>query len=141
MKAKLIKAGACFLGVLGVIDLCCMFAEKCGVEISLSPGEWVLSWIVLCLVWFLVDGLLVSGFLVKRVEIDLPNLRTCINIFAGDLLEQSGCAIIPSNDFFDTVVNETIVAAKSVDGQMIKRFWVGNVHEFTVVPHVQSIAA
>ena len=129
MKVKVIKFGACILGALGTIDLCCMLAEKCGVEISLPPWAWVMSVIVLCLLWYLVDGLFVSGFLVKRVEIDLPNLRTCINIFSGDLLDQSGCAVIPSNDFFDTVVNESIVAAKSVDGKMIKRFWAGNVSE------------
>lgn len=129
MKVKLIKFGACILGVLGTIDLCCMLAEKCGVEMSLPPWAWILSAIVLCLVWYLIDGMFVSGFLVKRVEIDLPNLRTTINIFAGDLLDQSGCAIVPANDFFDNVVNESIVAAKSVDGQMIKRFWAGNIAE------------
>ncbi len=129
MRDKLLKTGVCFFGVLGIIDLSCMLAEKCGVKICLSPCMWLLTVIVLSALWYFIDGIAVSGFLVKRITIDLPNLRTRINVFAGDLLDQSGCTIVPANDFFDNVVNESIVAAKSVDGQMIKRFWVGNIAE------------
>ena len=126
MKDKFLKTGACIFGVLGIIDLSCMLAEKCGVKICLSPCMWLLTVIALSVLWYFIDGIAVSGFLVKRITIDLPNLRTRINVFGGDLLAQSGCAIVPANDFFDNVVNESIVAEKSVDGQMIKRFWAGN---------------
>ena len=127
MKDKLIKTGACLFGVLGIIDLGCMLLEKCGIKICLSPCAWLLSVIALSALWYLIDGKFVSGFLVKRIEINLSNLRTRVNVFSGDLLSQSGCAIVPTNDFFDNVVNESIVAEKSIEGQMIKRFWVGNV--------------
>lgn len=126
MRDKLLKTGACIFGVLGIIDLSCMLAEKCGVKICLSPCMWLLIVIALSVLWYFIDGIAVNGFLVKRITIDLPNLRTRINVFAGDLLDQNGCAIVPANDFFDNVVNESIVAEKSVDGQMIKRFWAGN---------------
>ena len=126
MKEKLIRIGTCFLGTLGIVDLSCMLVEKCGVKICLSPCAWVLLVIAICALWYFIDGKAVSGFLVKRIKIDLPNLRTSINVFAGDLLVQRGCAIVPANDFFDNVVNESIVAEKSVDGQMIKRFWAGD---------------
>ena len=129
MKDKLIKTGACLFGVLGIIDLSCMLAEKCGVNICLSPCAWLLSVIALSALWYFIDGKLVSGFLVRRIEINFSNLRTKINVFAGDLLAQSGCAIVPANDFFDTVVNESIVAEKSIVGQMVKRFWAGRVVE------------
>ena len=129
MKEKLIKIGACLLGVLGIIDLSCMLAEKCEVNICLSPCAWLLSVIALSALWYFIDGKLVSGFLVKRIEINLSSLRTRINVFSGVLLSQSGCVIVPANDFFDNVVNESIVAGKSIDGQMIKRFWAGNVAE------------
>ena len=126
MKDKLIKTGACLFGVLGIIDLSCMLLEKCGITICLSPCVWLLSVIALSALWYFIDGKFVSGFLVKRIEINLSNLRTRINVFSGDLLDQRGCAIVPANDFFDNVVNESIVAAKSIDGQMIMRFWAGN---------------
>lgn len=129
MKERLLKIGVCFFGALGVIDLSCMLVERCGVKICLPPCMWLLTVIALSALWYLIDGKFVSGFLVKRVEIDLPNLRTSINLFAGNLLDQSGCVIVPANDFFDNVVNESIVAVKSVDGQMIKRFWAGNISE------------
>ena len=67
MKDKLIKLSAGFFGVLGVIELSCMLAEKCGVKICLSPCMWLLSVIVLSVVWYVIDGKFVSGFLVKRI--------------------------------------------------------------------------
>ena len=129
MKERLIKLGACFFGVLGIIDLSCMLAEKCGVKICLSPCMWLLTVIALSVLRYFIDGVAVSGFLVKRIKIDLQNLRTRINVFPGDLFAQSGCTIVSANDFFDNVVNESIVATKSVEGQMIKRFWAGNLSD------------
>ena len=126
MKEKVIRIGTCFLGTLGIVDLSCMIVEKCGVEICLSSHVWVCLVLAITALWYFIDGKAVSGFLVKQITIDLPNLRTSINVFAGDLLAQKGCAIVPANDFFDNVVNESIVAEKSIDGQMIKRFWAGN---------------
>ncbi len=129
MKERLIKFGTCFFGGLGIIDLSCMLVEKCGVELCLSPCVWIFIVIALSTLWYFIDGMVVSGFLVKRIKIDLQNLRTRINVFPGDLFVQRGCTIVSANDFFDNVVNESIVAAKSVEGQMIKRFWAGNLSD------------
>ena len=127
MIDKICRFGTAFLGALGAIELFAWFCEQCKINVAVAPTTFCFILAVLTAVWFLIDGLCVSGFLIRRVTIKMPHIRTNINIFIGDLLSQGGCAIVPANDFFDNVVNEDLVAAKSIDGQMIKRFWGGNI--------------
>lgn len=127
MKDKICRIGTAVLGALGAMELVSWFCEQCKVCTSVSPGVFVSILVILATTWFIADGLFISGFLIRRVTINIPHIRTKINIFASDLLSQEGCAIVPANDFFDNVVNEDLVAAKSIDGQMIQRFWGGNI--------------
>lgn len=127
MIDKICRVGAAFLGALGVMELLAWLCEQCEINVAVVPTTFCFILAVLTAIWFLIDGLCVSGFLIRRVTIKMPHIRTNINIFTGDLLSQEGCAIVPANDFFDNVVNEDLVAAKSIDGQMIKHFWNGNI--------------
>lgn len=127
MIDKICRIGTAFLGALGTMELLAWLCEQCEVNVAVAPTTFCFILVMLTAIWFLIDGLCVSGFLIRRVTIKMPHIRTNINIFTGDLLSQEGCAIVPANDFFDNVVNEDLVAAKSIDGQMIKRFWGGNV--------------
>ena len=129
MIEKLSGLGSAFLGSLGTMELGLWFCEKCEVNFSVQPCAFCCILSILTVSWFLIDGLCLSGYLIRQVTIKMPHIRTNINILAGDLLSQEGCAIVPANDFFDNVVNEDLVAIKSIDGQMIKRFWGGNVAE------------
>ena len=126
MIEKICRMGAAFLGALGAMELLAWLCERCKVNVLISPTAFCCVLVALTVAWFVIDGLCISGFLIRRVAIKMPHIRTNINIFTGDLLSQEGCAIVPANDFFDDVVNEDLVAAKSIDGQMIKRFWGGN---------------
>ena len=127
MINKICRMGAAFLGTLGTMELMAWLGAQCEVNVSISPTTFCLLLGALTVAWFVIDGLCISGFLIRRVTIKMPHIRTNINIFADDLLSQEGCAIVPANDFFDNVVNEDLVAAKSIDGQMIQRFWGGNI--------------
>ena len=126
MIDKICKLGTAFLGTLGAMELMAWLCERCKVGVIVSPTVFCFVLVVLTVAWFLIDGLCISGFLIRRVTIKMPHIRTNISILTGDLLSQEGCAIVPANDFFDNVVNEDLVAAKSIDGQMINRFWAGN---------------
>ena len=123
MIEKICRMGAAFLGTLGTMELMAWLCEQCKVNVSFSPAIFCFILGALTVSWFIIDGLCISGFLIRRVTIKMPNIRTKVNIFAGDLLSKEGCLIVPANDFFDNVVNEDLVAAKSIDGQMIKQFW------------------
>ena len=127
MMGKICKLGAALLSALGIMELVTWFCEQCNVCASVPSVVIVSILVALTMAWFVADGLFISGFLIRRVTIKMPHIRTTISIFAGDLLSQEGCLIVPANDFFDNVVNEDLVAAKSIDGQMIKRFWSGNI--------------
>ena len=121
------RFGTAFLGALGAMELLAWLCGECKVNVMVSPTAFCFILAALTVTWVLIDGLCISGFLIRRVTIKMPHIRTNINILTGDLLSQEGCAIVSANDFFDNVVNEDLVAAKSIDGQMIKRFWAGNI--------------
>lgn len=127
MIYKLCRMGTAFLGALGAMELIDWLRKQCEVHVQISPCTFCVILAFLTVAWFVIDGMCVSGFLMKRITIKGPHIRTNINIFVGDLLSQEGCAIVPSNDFFDNVVNEDLVTEKSIEGQMIKRFWGGNI--------------
>ena len=46
-----------------------------------------------------------------------------INIFYGDLFEQKGNIIIPVNEYFDTIVDDKIIAEKTLHGQFVKKIF------------------
>jgi hypothetical protein len=84
-------------------------------------GNLFLSLIVFCL-----DGYFFLGHLRNTITIKSNAFPSKIKIEFGDLFNKDGWKIIPVNDFFDSLVNESIVSSKSLHGQMIKRFWSGN---------------
>ena len=127
MGDKLFKLGAAFLGALGAMELVGWLCGQCGCKVLPSTATLIVVLVVMTLFWFLIDGFCINGFLRRSVTIKLTHIGTKIHIHIGDVLSQKGCAIVPANDFFDNVVNEDLVAAKSIDGQMIQRFWGGNI--------------
>ena len=127
MIDKICRTGTAVFGALGAMELIAWLCGQCKVDVQIPPIAFCCILGALAVSWFVIDGLCVSGFLIRRVTVKMPHIRTNINIFTGDLLSQEGCAIVPANDFFDNVVNEDLVAAKSIDGQMIERFWGGNI--------------
>ncbi len=77
-------------------------------------------------VWFVINGLLVSGFLKRSIEIASNALDTQITITFGDLFGQDGHKAISVNEFFDSTVDERHVSSKSLHGLMLSRYWPGN---------------
>ena len=109
------------------MELVAWLCGQCECKVTLSTTALIVVLVMMTSIWFLVDGFCVNGFLKRSVTIKLTHIGTNIHIHIGDVLSQEGCAIVPANDFFDNVVNEDLVTAKSIDGQMIQRFWGGNI--------------
>jgi hypothetical protein len=65
----------------------------------------------------------------NRLSFDLPPTGISINIEVGDVLDQSGNVVIGSNDVFDTTLEEEIINEASVQGQLLKRIWGGDVED------------
>lgn len=45
-----------------------------------------------------------------------------VNILSGDLFEQEGLKVIPFNEYFDTKVDNVIIAERSLNGQYIENY-------------------
>lgn len=77
-------------------------------------------------IFFLIDGYRISGFLRREVEIPNPGNDTRILVKFGDLFAEDGWKAIGVNDFFDSIVDEDLVSSQSLHGQVLKRYWHDN---------------
>lgn len=55
----------------------------------------------------------------KKAIFKIRNTR--IEVVVGDIFNETGKKIIPSNEYFDTVVDDVIIAKKSIHGQYIQK--------------------
>ena len=78
------------------------------------------------LVWYLVDGYLLLGFLRKKVIIASNAFPTKVTVEFGDIFKHPGWKVIGVNDFFDSLVDESHISSESLHGQMLRRSWSGN---------------
>lgn len=80
--------------------------------------------------WFLIDGFFVAGFLRRSITLTSNAIDTTIAVKFGDLFAQDGCTAISVNEFFDSAVDEKHVASGSLHGTMLVRFWPGNTDDW-----------
>lgn len=57
------------------------------------------------------------------------NNKVKINIFYGDLFQQKDNIVIPVNEYFDTIVNESIISSRTIHGQFVRNIFGGNEKE------------
>lgn len=93
--------------------------------------QWDLEWFILLgllpgILWFLADGYLIGGFLRREVSISDPFNDAKITIQIGDLFDRKGWKAIGVNDFFDSLVDEDLVASNSLHGKVINTCWSEN---------------
>ena len=81
-------------------------------------------------IWFILDGILFSGYLKNRIEITSNGFDTKIIIKFSDLFNEEGWKAIPVNDFFDSIVDDRHISSKSLHGILIKRYWGGNTNDW-----------
>lgn len=62
-----------------------------------------------------------------NVKIDIDG--STVNIKSGDLFSEDGFKVIPFNEYFDTIVDENIIASSSLNGIFIKNYLTESVHE------------
>ena len=79
--------------------------------------------LVLGILVFVIDGLFLSGFLKRRIEITSNGFDTSISIVFGDLLSYEGWKAIAVNDFFDSIVDEELVSSNSLHGFVLNKYW------------------
>jgi len=81
-------------------------------------------------VWFVVDGLMVTGFLKRSIEITSNGFDTKIIVKFGNIFRQNGWKAIPVNDFFDSIVDDRHISSRSLHGKLLKKYWAGGIDDW-----------
>jgi hypothetical protein len=80
---------------------------------------FVLLIIIYLIIWLRAN-------LLTDVKIDVDG--STVNIKSGDLFQEDGLKVIPFNEYFDTVVDEKIIASSSLNGIFIKNYLPTNIN-------------
>ena len=109
---------------------------------SFAPDNWfkdrtwcatifILVLVFLACAWFAwIQTELKESLSIKLNE----NLR--VNIFKGDLFKQKSIVVIPVNEYFDTRVDDIIVAHRTIHGKFIDSYFMNN--EDTLYNQIQQ---
>jgi len=132
MKTKLVTLGQSLFSGLGLLWL------LLGAYYGLNPLKsdrigfvaFLIIGVVIGLMLFVINGLWVSGFLKRSIEITSNAIDTAITVMFGDLFAQDGCKAISVNEFFDSEVDDKHVAANTLHGLMLTRFWADNISDW-----------
>ena len=82
------------------------------------------------LFYFLVDGIIVSGFLLGKIELFQKTFGSKVVVEFGDLFKQKGCKAIGVNDFFDNQVDDVLISSASLHGHVLNTYWQGNADDW-----------
>ena len=132
IKTYLLPIASSILAIMGTLHLLSEASEKsqeghigCYLyKIFTFPfGDIIMPSVVIGIGVFLFNGYFISGSLKKRVEITSNALNIKVTIMFGDLFKQTGWKTIGVNDFFDSEVDDDLVASKSLHGQVINDHW------------------
>ena len=96
------------------------------------PGWWKLVSLFVVLVPFFIVLLMYISVSRKKSARFRIN-QTEINIFEGDIFkeEPNSINVIPFNEYFDTTVDDKIIAERSLHGMYIKKYWNGREEELS----------
>jgi hypothetical protein len=92
-------------------------------DVAIPFGWFMTLALIVGIVFYVVDGLLVSGFLKNSVTIKSSGFDGCVTVKFADLFKQDGWKAIGVNDFFDSQVDDVIISRSSLHGQVIAKFW------------------
>ncbi|MGE4536364.1 MAG: macro domain-containing protein [Desulfovibrio sp.] len=99
-------------------------------SIKLTYGQLFVFSIFISLVWLMIDGILVTGFLKQSISIKSNGFDTNIIIEFGNLFKQEGWKAIPVNDFFDSIVDGKHISKKTLHGLMLTTHWGGHIEDW-----------
>ena len=122
--------------LLGGLGLVWLFLEAFYGLNDVAPGDrigflgFLIIGVVLGLIWFVVDGLLIAGYLKQSIEIRSNAFDTTVKIIFDDLFSREGWKVISVNDFFDSTVDENHVSKNSLHGIMLIKYWPGNISDW-----------
>lgn len=81
-------------------------------------------------IWFLIDGYFIEGFLKRKIRINSNAIDVQIDILFADIFRQKGWQVIAVNEFFDSAVDDAHVSIRSLHGMMLNKYWSSNTQDW-----------
>jgi hypothetical protein len=105
-----------YLAILGVIGI---FTSFITIFVTIKDDDKVLTGIIfLTLMIFIFLYIWYQANQSKNINIKIKGLK--VNILYGDLFNTEGLKLIPFNEYFDTLVDNVVIAENSLNGKFIK---------------------
>jgi len=114
-----------YLAILGIIGLLTGFLT---IFITLKDDykPWMgIGFLILIIAIFIV--LLYRANHTDKIQLSINRLK--VNVLYGDLFNSVGLKLIPFNEYFDTLVDNVVIAESTLNGKFIKRYY-SNVANF-----------
>ncbi|MGC6604745.1 macro domain-containing protein [Escherichia coli] len=86
------------------------------------PASQKIMYGILCIVLLIVCYIWIWKRANKLREINITIEESNVIIKTGDIFKQDGLKVIPFNEYFDTQVDEKIIAETSLNGKFIKKY-------------------
>ncbi|MEL6830419.1 MAG: macro domain-containing protein [Pseudomonadota bacterium] len=77
----------------------------------------------LAIVMWALDGMVLDGHLRGRARVTAFSPDGHVEVSFGDIFANDGWIAIGVNDFFDSQVDERVISANTLHGQVIRQFW------------------
>ena len=108
------------LSSFAVISGAAIFLPNC------PEGKEYIKYIVGGVLCFLLIGsyFVIAVHQIRSKHVKLTINNTEVNIFFGDIFKLEGKKVIAFNEYFDTLVDDKIIAHKSLDGQVIDKKYI-----------------
>lgn len=95
-------------------------------DVGLPYWAFILVSLILGSGYFILDGLRLNGFLRREITLTSNSFDTTITVKFGDIFSKRGWKAISVNNFFDSVVDDVLIAHSSLHGKAIDEFWSGD---------------
>lgn len=109
------------ISLIATIETICAIADFTITDLISIPKWWarglliLFAFLLLCVVVAVVKAVIAD----RRITLKVKGIT--VNIKEGDIFDSSGWKLIPFNEFFDTTVDDVIIARNSLNGEFINR--------------------
>jgi len=106
-----------YLAVIGIIGMLTSFTT---IFVTISDKYKICLGIVFLIILILIFFyLLYRANHLDKIKLSINGLK--VNIIYGDLFNSQGLKLIPFNEYFDTLVDNVIIAENTLNGKFIKK--------------------
>ncbi len=112
-----------FAGLAGLFLIIESYEIITNTDVKFSFILFLLAATVIGSIHFFFDGYFISGFLKREIEISSNSFDSKVHIKFGDFFQQQGWKAVGVNDFFDSEVDDDLVAINSLHGKIINNYW------------------